>query len=330
MKAWDLHCDTLSVMRDSARAGKPLTFDSNHLHINLDTLRRGGYGLQCMAAFINLADAPADDPLICVLEQADLFHRIVDKYSDAVAPVYTAADIDKNAAAGKISLMFTVEESGCCKGNPALLRDLYRLGVRMMSLTWNHENEVAYPNLAPPNADDILPCEPDLERGLKPLGYDFVAEMERLHMTVDVSHLSDKGFWDVAGCARRPFAASHSNCRAISGHSRNLTDEMIRFMGQHGCIAGLNYCAGFLEENLRAKRSSVEQVAKHAAYFKKVGGIDMIALGSDFDGISHGPGMESAADLPMLEHALRAAGFTEGEMEAIFWGNARRFFMQNL
>lgn len=330
MKAWDLHCDTLSAMREKIRSGEQVSFGSNSLQIDLEKLQKGGYGLQCMAAFIDLAESPADDPQLCALEQADLFHRILETYADRVAPVYTSADIDHNAAEGKLSLMLTVEEAGCCKGSLGVLRDLYRLGARMMTLTWNHENEVAWPNLSADQSGPVNPCQPNTTRGLKPLGYEFVAEMERLHMIVDVSHLSDKGFWDLTECATRPFAASHSNCRSLAGHCRNLTDEMIRYMGEHGCLAGLNYCAGFLEPDPEAQSSTVVQIARHAAHFKQVGGLDMIALGSDFDGIRYGPDMQNAGELPKLARALAAEGFTETEIEAIFWGNARRFFMENL
>ena len=107
---------------------------------------------------------------------------------------------------------------------------------------------------------------------------------------------------------------------------------MIRAMAERGCIAGLNYCAGFVDNqpDPDACRSTAAGIARHAAHFKQVGGLDMIALGSDFDGIEHNLEMQSCADLPMLARALRAEGFTEDEAEAIFWGNARRFFLQNL
>lgn len=333
MKAWDLHCDTLSELRYAELAGSPKRFDQNDLQLDLQKLRSGGYGLQCMAAFVNLGrQQQGEDPVVAVLEEIDIFHRILAQYPEAVAPVYTAADIDRNAANGRISLMLTVEEGGCCKGSLGVLRQLYALGVRMMTFTWNYENELACPNVAPGDSHDIWPCRPDAEHGLKEKGLAFLAEMERLHLTADVSHLSDKGFWDVVEHASRPFAASHSNCRALAPHCRNLTDEMIRAMAERGCIAGLNYCAGFVDNqpDPDACRSTAAGIARHAAHFKQVGGLDMIALGSDFDGIEHNLEMQSCADLPMLARALHAEGFTEDEAEAIFWGNARRFFLQNL
>jgi len=333
MKVWDLHCDTLSELRYAELAGRPKSFAHSDLQVDLQKLEKGDYMLQCMAAFINLGRAAqGEDALAAALEEIDLFHRILAQYPQRTAPVYTAGDIDANAAAGRISLMLTVEEGGCCRGSLGVLRQLYALGVRMMTLTWNYENELASPNLVPGDAADVWPCRANTADGLKPRGFEFLAEMERLHMIVDVSHLSDKGFWDIAEHAARPFAASHSNCRALAPHCRNLTDDMIRLMGSRGCLAGINYCAGFLDHQAdeTACRSTVELMARHAAHFRQVGGIDMIALGSDFDGIEHNLQMTDCSQLPLLEAALQKAGFTGREIEAIFFGNARRFFRENL
>lgn len=331
MKAWDLHCDTLSLLRYAQQEGVARSFLRNDGHIDLEKLEQGDYMLQCFAAFVNLGRA-GDDPLVNALEQIDIFHRIMAQYPERIAPVYTAADIDQNAAAGKISGMLTIEDSGCCKGSLGVLRLLHKLGVRMMTLTWNYENELAYPNVVPGDAADVWPCRPNTETGLKPFGVEFLAEMERLHITADVSHLSDKGFWDVVEHATRPFAASHSNCRALAPHCRNLTDEMIRAMAERGCLVGLNYCAAFLDNrpDPHQCQSTVALMAKHAAHFKQVGGIELLALGSDFDGIENNLELDSCTKLPLLENALRKEGFHESEIEAIFHGNAVRFFQQNL
>ena len=152
-------------------------------------------------------------------------------------------------------------------------------------------------------------------------------------MIVDVSHLSDRGFWDIVEHGTRPFAASHSNCRALCPHTRNLTDAMIRALAEKGGIAGLNYYAAFLDTDPahpEACRSTVERIAEHAAHYKQVGGIGVLALGSDFDGIDGHHQLETAADMPLLADALRRVGFTEDEVERIFWRNARDFFEHNL
>ena len=285
MKVFDLHCDTLSELRYAEEAGQPKSFAENDLQIDLKKLQKGDYMLQCFAAFVNLA-RPGQDPLVAALEEIDIFKRIMAKYSDFIAPVYQPEDLRKNAEAGKISGMLTIEEGGCCKGSLGVLRLMHELGVRMMTLTWNHENELASPNVVPgADTDTIWPCQPNTKTGLKEKGFEFLAEMERLHIIADVSHLSDKGFWDIAEHSTRPFAASHSNCRALAPHCRNLTDEMIRAMAERGGLVGLNYCSGFLDNQPEESlcRSTVALMAKHAAHFNKVGGIEIIGLGSDFD-----------------------------------------------
>ncbi len=329
MKVWDLHCDTLHELRRAERAGSPKSLLHNDLHIDLEKLQAGDYMLQCFAAYVDLADpAPGADPLVTVLEEIDWFKRIMAAYPQQLAPVYRAADIRRNAQAGKISGMLTIEEGGCCKGSLGVLRRLYELGVRMMTLTWNYDNE-----LAAPQANPGGPLVAQTERGLTETGLAFLAEMERLHMILDVSHLSDKGFWDVVEHSTRPFAASHSNCRALSPHTRNLTDEMIRALADKGGIVGLNYCSAFLDRDSshpKQCRSTLELIAQHAAHFKQVGGVDIISLGSDFDGIGGPHELQTAADLPLLADALGKQGFTEDEVEAIYWRNACRFFENNL
>lgn len=206
MKVWDLHCDTLSVLRRAEKNGESVSFEHNNGHIDLERLQKGDYMLQCFAAFVNLGDkTPGADPLVTALEEIDVFKRIMEKYPDRIAPVYTAADIRKNAEAGKISGMLTIEEGGVCKGSLGVLRRMYELGVRMMTLTWNHENELASPNIIPQNeAHRLWPCQPNTETGLKEKGFEFLAEMERLHIIADVSHLSDKGSGILRNTAHGP------------------------------------------------------------------------------------------------------------------------------
>jgi len=173
MKVFDLHCDTLSELRRAEMRGDGQTFAHNNGHIDLEKLEKGDYMLQCFAAFVNLADpTPGADPLVTALEEIDVFKRMMERYSDRIAPVYRPEDIRKNAEAGKISGMLTIEEAGCCKGSLGVLRRMYELGVRMMTLTWNHENELASPNVVPGNGP-IWPCMPNTETGLKEKGFIF-------------------------------------------------------------------------------------------------------------------------------------------------------------
>lgn len=214
MKVWDLHCDTLSELRHARLNGTPKNFEHNDLMIDLQRLKQSGYGLQCFACFVDLA-AP-EDPMHTALQEMDIFHTLLAQYPDDLVWVRTGEDVKKLENDRRIGAMLTVEEGGTCHGDPAILRDFYRLGVRMMTLTWNHKNELAEPNVGPDYSEDTWPVAPNTTGGLTDRGVEFVREMERLHMIVDVAHLSDAGIRDVLQYSTRPFAASHSNARAAA------------------------------------------------------------------------------------------------------------------
>ncbi|MBR6114816.1 MAG: dipeptidase [Oscillospiraceae bacterium] len=328
MKVVDFHCDTFSGFRHALLDdGVQKDLARNDMHIDLEKMRRGDYMLQCFAAFVFLGEK--QDPTVVALEVMDQFFRAMEKYPDQIAQVKTWADIERNRIEEKISALLTIEESGSCHGEPELLRMFYRLGARIMSLTWNFENEIAWPNRIDMRTGE---CSPETEHGLKDKAYAFIDEMERLGMIVDVSHLSDAGFWDVARVAKRPFIATHSNARAVCGHVRNLTDEMLRAIADKGGLTGINYCPEFIDPNPdpKARRSTVALMARHIDHIRSVGGIDMIALGSDFDGIEPPLEMYDCSCLPMLEHELHRGGFSDDEIEKIFHGNALRLLKEFL
>lgn len=317
MKVIDFHCDTLNELRKFEKRGTPCDFHHNDLHINLAKLQQGDYMLQCFAAFVNLNGR--DNPLLSALEQIDIFYQLLAQHGDAMAQVTSWHDIQRNRDAGKISALLTIEDAGCCLGSLHVLRQLHRLGVRIMSLTWNYENALGFPNHQP---------NPELDGhdGLKPFGLDCLTEMERLNIIIDVSHLSDTGFWDVEKHATKPFIASHSNARTCCNHPRNLTDDMLKAIAKHGGITGINYCASFLDPNPNAEQcqSTVAFMADHISHIANVAGIDTIALGSDFDGIDNNLQMNGAHCLPMLETELRNRHFAPSDIEKIFHGNALR------
>ena len=330
MKVFDMHCDTLFELNEAMKAGREKSFLKNDLHIDLQKLKKGDYLLQCFAAYADLA--AQGNALVSALEEIDIFYQILNLYPDEIAQVKTYLDILENQKVGKLSAMLTIEEGGCCLGSLSVLRMFYKLGVRMMTLTWNYENELAYPNIIPHSKENIFPCRANTENGLKEKGIEFLQEMEHLHMIVDVSHLSDAGFWDVVKHTQRPFIASHSNVRSISPHVRNLTDEMIRTIGDRGGLIGINYCAAFLDnkENEFECQSNVSIMAEHIIYIKNIAGIDIIGLGSDFDGISCELEMKDASYLPLLEQELISRGFHESEIEKIFYKNSMRIFKELL
>lgn len=333
MKVWDLHCDTLyRLLEREDTAGEPAVeaFAKDGGMLDLAKMRAGDYLLQCFACFVGLEESP--DPLLSALREADLFHRLLAAYPDDLVWVKSAADIDKLGEDGRIGAMLTIEEGAVCRDDLAILRDFYRLGVRMMTLTWNHQNGLGSPNITPDYNEDTWPVKDPGAPGLTGVGREFVAEMERLHMIVDVAHLSDAGIRDLLAIATRPFAASHSNARACCPHLRNLPDELLRAMGEKGCLIGLNYCPAFLDDTSDRKHcvGSVAQMARHAKYILNLAGEDALALGSDFDGIGGELEITGAQDLPLLAEGLVNEGIPARVVEKIFYKNARRFFRENL
>lgn len=164
-----------------------------------------------------------------------------------------------------------------------------------------------------------------MELGLKPFGKEAVVYMQQeLGMLVDVSHLSDGGFYDVAALCQKPFIASHSNARALSPHPRNLSDKMLGILGEKGGVAGLNFYGCFLNEDIRCDRSRAKRIAQHARYMADKGGVECVGLGSDFDGIDGNMELTGCEKMPLLWDALKEEGFHESEIEKIAHQNVLR------
>lgn len=350
MKVIDMHCDTIytlleaedkaekqanktkeqadcGVMQSKSTESGQGSFGlrRNGGHLDLLRMRESSYLLQNFALFVNMGKD--GDPWERVCRLYEVYQRELEKNSNIIAPVYRFEDIAKNEAAGKMSALLTVEEGGVCKGNPEKLRQLYDWGVRMVTLTWNYPNELGVPNIRAGHwAETYL--TPNLREGLTERGKEFVILMEELGMIPDVSHLSDAGFYDVLAVTKKPFVASHSNAREVCGCVRNLSDDMIRKLADRGGCMGLNFCADFLETVPDGQRNpgTVEAVVRHAKHIVKVGGIEVLGLGSDFDGIDTNEGIPGVQSMECLWEALKQAGFTEKQLDKIFWKNVLRVY----
>lgn len=329
MKTVDMHCDTIAELFYRKREGKDVSILRNDCHVDLERMEKGDYCLQNFALFTCLDREK--EPFKYCMKLLDLFYTEMEQYKDRIGIVKSFGDIKENMEAGRMSAMLTIEEGEACEGELAFLRNFYRLGVRMMTLTWNYPNKLGYPNHIRIE-DGKAFFEPDGEHGLTETGIAFLEEMERLGVIVDISHLSDAGIWDVFRYTKKPFVASHSNARAVAENPRNLTDEMIRKLSERGGVAGINYCAAFLHdwEDETQSVSRVEDMVAHMKHMKKIGGIGCIGLGSDFDGIGGMLEMNSPEKLPMLEAAMGKAGFTESEIEAVFYKNVLRVYEELL
>lgn len=331
MKVVDMHCDTISELYERRKKGVRENILSNSLHVDLERMEKGDYLLQNFALYTHLERQK--EPFAYAMSLVDLFYEELEAYPERIRVVKSWQDIEENRRQGRMSALLTVEEGGVCKGELSLLRDFYRLGVRMMTLTWNFPNELGYPNRIMSENGRPPVCLPDTEKGLTKTGIDFVREMERLGMIIDISHLGDKGIWDVFRYTKKPFVASHSNARALAGHPRNLTDEMIRALADRGGVAGINFCAAFVrnEENGgEAVHSRCADIVRHMKHMRQIGGIGCIGLGSDFDGITSILEMGDCSGMGLLAEEMERQGFTDGEIEAVFSQNVLRLYRELL
>ena len=191
-----------------------------------------------------------------------------------IAPAISYDDILIHDREGRMSAVLSVEDGHLLAGKLERLDELYDKGVRLMTLLWCRENCIGFP--------DSLKRE-EHRLGLKPFGFDVIEKMNQLGMIIDVSHLSEGGFYDVAAHSKKPFVASHSCARSLCGHSRNLSDEQLRCISEKGGVVGVNYNSYFLREG--SDFSSMEDILLHVDYLINLMGVDSVALGSDFDGI---------------------------------------------
>ena len=317
----DLHCDTIAQMDTKKRTG--LSLRENTMDIDLQRMKKGGYRCQCFSLFTYLKDVRerGETPFAHVCKLADYWDNEIGKNDDMIRKGTSYQDILDHQAAGKMTAMMTVEEGAVYEGKIENLHELYRRGVRISTLTWNFQNELGYPN---PMKKDGTTGAPDDVNGLTGTGIEMIREMERLGVLVDISHLNDAGIRDVFSYIKGPVIASHSNTRAECDHLRNLSDEMVRSLAEHGGVAGINYCPFFLKTGETVARC--EDIIRHMRHFKQVGGIDCIALGSDFDGFDGTTEFRGAEGMQLLADAMDAAGFSTDEIEKVFSKNALRVF----
>jgi membrane dipeptidase len=249
------------------------------------------------------------------------YRKELDENKEFLRAVLTYQDVEKCTHDKKTGILLTIEDGGVLHGDMNNLHKVYKDGVRLITLTWNHENEIGYPN----SKDFLI-----MGKGLKTFGFELLEEMCRLGMIVDVSHLSDGGFKDVADFMKRknmPFVASHSNARAVCGHERNLPDSYIKELAVVGGVMGLNFASHFLNENEAADgNSTIDDMVRHVLHIRNVGGSEVVAIGSDFDGVQSNLEINCPEKMHLLYDALHKAGLTESELEKMFYKNAVRIF----
>lgn len=325
MKVIDMHCDTIYEINRMQKEGKKIGLRDNELNISLKKMQEGDYLLQNFAMFTPLKQV--DDPVKHVQDLIDTFYQEIEKNSDLISVVYSYDDICQNMKQNKMSALLTLEEGAVVNNDLAYLRNYYRLGVRMIALNWNYVNGIGHPNFDMNDDTHGFHCC-DTQNGLTEFGIEYVKECEKLGMIIDVSHLSDAGFYDVLKYTNQPFVASHSNAREVCDHARNLSDDMIRELSKRRGVMGINFASDFLNEH--DDMSRISSMVKHIQHIVKIGGINCVGLGTDFDGIPQNLELKDASYMPQLYHALEEAHFSKEDIEKIFYKNVLRVYQEVL
>lgn len=310
IKYADMHCDTVTVCCDAGG-------DINGFRgqTNIDKLRESGCSAQCFAIFTEGENSAADFDRYAAFYNANLANNPL------ILPVYRFSDLQKAQNEGKIASILTVENLGFTEGRLSVIPALKKAGVHMASLVWNCANCFAYPNLI---FKRDMPLFAERERrGLTDLGKDAVRELNNNKIIVDVSHLSDGGVEDVLNISNAPVVASHSNCAAVCNVSRNLTDGQLKKIADGGGVVGLNFCRDFV-----GGESASESLCLHLKHMIKVGGEDLPALGSDFDGIPPYEELSGCEKVQNLLERFASCGIPERVLEKIACGNFFRVFRE--
>ena len=303
---FDLHCDTALGMVGRTRQPGP-GLRSNNLHIDLERASTLAGYCQCFACFTTpmMRQWYQRSPEEIFQREMDAVLAQVDRNSDLISQAFSAADVSKNLETGKMSAILTIEGPAGFGFDPALLEDLWKVGFRITTLGWNEDNVLSGSHMT--------------GGGLTDLGREYVREAQRLGMLIDVSHLSDRGFFDIMDMTQAPIIASHSNSRAVRNHSRNLSDEMFLEIVNTGGVAGLNLYADFIGEN-----ADLDKCCDHVFHFMELDPSGRhIALGGDLDGCEVIPaGFTGVQDYPKLSARLLERGLDEQTVRNIFWNNA--------
>ncbi len=321
---FDGHCDTLTEFDES----KETIYDSD-THFNVK--KQLGYFRHVQVADI-WVDRARHDPAARVDHFINVFERqlrLLEEKGRAecsggfgVCFIKSREDLceyydSDGSPAVRSGLILGIEGGECIDGDEEFiaLRKLFDRGVRLITLTWNTPNTISDTN-----------CAVAARPGLTDFGRRVVAEMNRLGMMIDVSHISDRGFEDVLEISRKPVIASHSDSRALCGHGRNLTDDMFRSLVAAGGVTGINFCTDFLGGS-----RDLDRILEHIEHFASLGGVANIGIGSDFDGISCLPGgIDGAESLYKIIDGLLKLNYTEAQAEGIAGGNFRRVFEEVL
>ena len=306
----DLHCDTIMQLLDHPDSGD---LYRNTWKIDIEKLQKAHSKVQDFALFINLGDT--NDPYGRYEEMRNLCTTQIHLYGEHIQHVLSYQDVESVYKSGKIGALMSIEEGGVLGGDLDKLKQAYQDGVRLITLTWNYPNGLGEPHCG------------EQHKKLTPKGIEFVEAMQDLGIIVDCSHLNDAGTEQLGDILDVPFVASHSNAREVTAHTRNLPDNLIKLIANKGGVIGLNFAQAFLGTS---PVSRIDDIVKHGLYLINKGGEDVVALGTDFDGIKPNTEIKDASEMFRLYDAFKEAGLSVEQCEKLFWKNADRLLKEIL
>lgn len=306
----DLHCDTIMKLIDHPNCGD---LYRNTWKIDIEKLQKAHSKVQDFALFINLGDT--NDPYGRYEMMRNLCTSQIHLYGEHIQHVLSYQDIESVYESGKIGALMSIEEGGVLGGDLDKLKQAYQDGIRLITLTWNYPNGLGEPHCG------------DQHKKLTSKGVEFVEAMQDLGIIVDCSHLNDAGTEQLGDILDVPFVASHSNAREVTAHTRNLPDHLIKLIANKGGVIGLNFAQSFLGTS---PISRIEDIVKHGLYLINKGGEDVVALGTDFDGIKPDTEIKDTSEMYRLYDAFKEAGLSVEQCEKLFWKNADRLLKEIL
>lgn len=308
MPVVDTHADSLG---DVLRGRRHLHERSQIGQLDFPRMVEGGHTIQFFSCWVEPEYKP-ERAQSRLLSYIDRFWSEIGAHPEAITPILNVSDLESVLSEGKLGGVISIEGSEGVGTDPAMVRILHRLGVRLMSLTWNERNALADGAGEDPGGG-----------GISRAGREIVKEMNAVGIVPDVSHLTEAAFWDMLEVSDKPVIASHSNCRELAPHRRNLSDAQIRALAEQGGVQGITFVRAFLDGG-----QDIERVVDHMAHALDVVGDDLhLGIGSDFDGVDNPVGgLEDVTCLPALADAMSQRGFSDDTVARIFGQNYLEFY----
>ena len=320
-----MHCDTLCV--GMAQHKKTITNLKGSM-LDIERLVQTDAGAQFFAMFVPQRDMPEwygldkmPEPEILLEHMKDIFWETLKENENRIAFAQSYEELCKNQQEGKWSAFLTMENGYAVRGKMENLKKFHDWGVGLITLTWNDPNCFGQNHSMDRNL---------MQSGLTDFGKEAISYMNELGILIDVSHLSDGGFYDVASLTKKPFVASHSNCRELSPSTRNLTDDMIRILAEKGGVAGINFEPTFLNRDQKDHYSRICRMCDHVEHFIKIGGVECVGIGSDFDGIDGEFEVSDCTKMELFFDELHRRGLSNDVIEKVAFRNVAEVIRESM